>query len=292
MTLTRARALALLGGTLILPRCASSNALRVGSKDFVEDITIAQIYAGALQRAGFTVEKRMDLGSTQIATEALLRADIDLYPEYTGTGLIDVLHLPPMRDGAALFRTVKKEYAQRFALTWLQPSPANDSQGLATTAALARRYGLRSLADCARQARKLRLAAIPEFVARPDGLPGLQRFYGGFEFASVKTYTIGLQYDALVHGDADVATAFTTDSQIATDHLVVLRDEKHFWPAYNISPVVRTAALIAHPRIATVLDRVSSLLTDAAVRRLNVQVNVQYADPSAAAAGFLKEHPF
>jgi osmoprotectant transport system substrate-binding protein len=292
MNLSRGRVLALLGGTLILPRCAPSNAIRVGSKDFVEDITIAEIYAGALQRAGFTVEKHMDLGSTQIATEALLRDDIDLYPEYTGTGLIDVLHLPPMRDRIALYETVKQQYAKRFALTWLAPSPANDSQGLATTGALARRYALHTLADCARRAPELRLAAIPEFVARPDGLPGLQTFYGGFRFRSVKTYTIGLQYDALVHGDADVATAFTTDSQIATDALVVLRDDKHFWPPYNISPVIRTSALDRHPRIAGVLNRISALLTDGVVRRLNAAVNVQHADPSAAAAAFLKEHVF
>lgn len=293
MKLTRGDSLALIGAALLLPSCGAGkggDAIRVGSKNFGEDITIAEIYAGALERAGFSVERRMNLGSTQIATAAMQRGDIDLYPEYTGTGLIDVLHLPPMHDAKQLFATVKREYEKRYAFTWLQPSPVNDSQGLATTQAIAQRYGIRTLSACAKAAAQLRLAAIPEFVARADALPGLQRFYGGFHFKDVKTYDIGLQYAALEHGDADVATAFTTDAQIVSQNLVVLRDDKGFWPPYNVAPVVRDAVLRAHPRIASVLNAIAPLLTDDAVRKLNLQVNVQHADPSDAAQAFLKEH--
>ncbi len=149
---------------------------------------------------------------------------------------------------------------------------------------------MRTLSDCAKAAPQLRLAAIPEFVARADALPGLQKFYGGFQFKDVKTFDIGLQYAALQHGDADVATAFTTDAQIASDSLVVLRDDKHFWPPYNIAPVVRIEALHAHPHIASVLNAIAPLLTDDVVRKLNLQVNVQHMDPADAAQGFLKEH--
>ncbi len=293
MTITRRRLLALAGAALVMPNCGAksgASAIRVGSKNFGEDITIGEIYAAALERAGMPVERHMNLGSTQIATAAMQRGDIDLYPEYTGTALIDVLHLPPMHDAAKLFATVKSQYERAYALTWLRPSPVNDSQALACTQAVAKRYRLRTLSDCAKAAPQLRLAAIPEFVARADALPGLQKFYGGFRFKDVKTFEIGLQYDALLHGVADVATAFTTDAQIASDDLLVLRDDKGFWPPYNVAPVVRMAALRAHPRISAVLDKIAPLLTDDAVRRLNLQVNVQHADPAQAAHAFLQEH--
>ncbi len=292
MTVTRKESLALIGAALVLPQCSAghANAVRVGSKNFGENIIVAEIYAAALERAGLSVERHMNLGSTQIATEAMQHGDIDLYPEYTGTGLIDVLHLPPVREARQLFETVKTAYAKRYGFTWLPPSPVNDSQGLALTAAVAQRYNVRTLSQCARAASKLSLAAIPEFVTRADALPGLQKFYGGFRFKDVRTYEIGLQYDALLHGDAQVATAFTTDSQIDTYHLVLLQDDKHFWPPYNIAPVVRDQALRAHPQIAQVLGRVSPLLTDSAVRRFNYAFNVQKADPADIAGQFVKEH--
>jgi osmoprotectant transport system substrate-binding protein len=290
--LTRRESLALFGAALVLPQCTggNANAVRVGSKNFGEDIIVAEVYAAALERAGIPVQRHMNLGSTQIATAAMQRGDIDLYPEYTGTGLIDVLRLPPMRDAHALFETVKAAYQKQYGLVWLTPSPANDSQGLAVTKATARKYNIRTLSQCAAAAPQLRLAAIPEFVTRADALPGLQRFYGGFKFKGVRTYEIGLQYDALQRGDADVATAFTTDSQIATDRLVLLQDDKHFWPAYNIAPVVRAGALRTHPKIETVLNRISPPITDDVLRRFNYAFNVQKAEPADIAAGFIKEH--
>lgn len=293
MTLTRKSSIALLGAALVLPQCSShggTSAVRVGSKNFAEDITVAEIYAAALERAKIPVERHMNLGSTQIATAAMQRGDIDLYPEYTGTALIDVLHLPPMRSAQRIVDVIKKEYEKRYDCTWLQPAPMNDSQGLATTQAIAQRYNLRTLSECATLAPQLRLATIAEFLTRADALPGLQKYYGGFQFKSNRTYEIGLQYQALVNGDAEVATAFTTDSQIGTDNLVILQDDRAFWPPYSIAPVVRRPALAAHPQIATILNRISPLLTDTVVRQLNYRVNVAHDDPADAAQQFLKEH--
>lgn len=293
MIFSRKRAIALVGAALALPNCGgkgASNAIRVGSKDFGENITIAEIYAAALERANLPVERHMNLGSTQIATAAMQRGDIDVYPEYTGTALIDVLHLPPVHDAQRLFAIVKSNYEHTYELTWLTPSPVNDSQGLCITRAASARYNVRTLSECAKAAPQLRLAAVPEFVARADALPGLQKFYGGFKFKDVKTFEIGLQYEALQRGDADVATAFTTDAQIVVYNLLVLQDDKGFWPVYNVAPVVRMAALQAHPQIAPVLNKIAPLLTNDAVRKLNVQVNIQHADPAQAAQAFLKEH--
>jgi osmoprotectant transport system substrate-binding protein len=285
MTISRRHSLALFGAALLLPQCGGektggTRAIRVGSKNFGENIIVAELYAQALEQAGFTVERRMNLGSTQIAMAALQRGDIDLYPEYTGTGLIDVLHLPPMRDAHALYETVKREYAQRYQLTWLRPSPANDSQGLAITRRASQEYRVRTLSQAAKAAPQLRLAAVPEFVARADALPGLQRYYGGFHFKDVKTYDIGLQYDALVRGDADVSTAFTTDAQIEADKLVLLEDDRHFWPAYNVAPVVRNDVLRAHPQIAGVLNAVNAHLTTRGLTSLNYAYTVRKEEPA------------
>ncbi len=288
MKLSRARAIALVGSALVLPQCAKSNALRIGSKNFSENITVAEIYAGALENAQFKVERHLNLGSTQIAMAAILRGDIQLYPEYTGTALIDVLHMAPIRDPKLLYDTVKREYEKRFGLTILDPSPGSDSQGLAVTRAVAQKYNVRTLSQCARAASQLRLAAVPEFVARADALPGLQKFYGGFAFRSVRTFDIGLQYDALAHGDADVATAFTTDARIAADDLYVLQDDRKFWPAYNVVPVIRIDVLnTQRSNISGTLNRLTDQLTDVALRRLNVEVDIKKRDPSEVASEFI-----
>lgn len=288
MTLTRAQAIALVGSALALPRCARSNALRIGSKNFSENITVAEIYAAKLELAGFKVDRHMNLGSVQIAMAAIQRGDIQLYPEYTGTALIEVLHLPPIRDPVKLYQTVKRELEKRFGLTILAPSPGNDSQGLAVTRRVAQKYNVRTLSECAAAAPQLRLAAVPEFVSRADALPGLQKFYGGFKFSSVRTFAIGLQYEALTRGDADVATVFTTDAQIAANDLVVLADDRRFWPAYNIVPVIRLDVLNANRGAITgTLNRLTEGLTDVALRRLNYEVDIKKRDPSDIASEFI-----
>lgn len=288
MTISRARLLALLGSAAVLPQCAArTGAVRIGSKNFTESIVIAEIYAQALERTGMTVVRRMNLGSTQIALAAMSRGDIDLYPEYTGTALIDVLHLAPMQDPDAIYARVKAEFEKRYQITWLARSPMNDSQGIATTAEIAQRYHLKTLSDLAAVASKLRLATIPEFLSRADGLPGLQKRYGGFHFASTHTYDIALKYRALLAGQADVATAFTTDGAIATDKLVVLEDDKHLWPAYNVAPIVRAQSLAKAPKIATVLDAIAPAIGSDRAAQMNAAVEGG-KDPADVAAAFLK----
>ena len=287
--LSRRRALALVAATPLLARCAfDPSAIRVGSKNFTESFVIAEIYAQALEAAGLHVERLFNLGSTQIAMAAIERGNIDLYPEYTGTALIDVLHLAPIANQRTAYAVVSRLFQQRYGIVWLTPSPMNDSQGLATTRAVAARNGLATLSDVSRAAANLRLATIQEFLARPDGLPGLQRFYGGFRFREIRTYDIALKYRALLDGKADVASAFTTDGAIASDALAIVRDDRHFWSAYNVAPVVRAATLAARPEIARVLDSVSPKITDDAARAMNAAVENTAADPADVAAAFLK----
>jgi osmoprotectant transport system substrate-binding protein len=292
---TRARALALIGASLgagALGGCASSppDGVSVGSKDFTEELILGEMYAQLLERAGLSVTRKLDLGGTQVAMEALLRGDIDLYPEYTGTALVTELKLSPGKDASANYATVKRDYAARYKLAWLNPAPFNDTQALATTQAVRARYRVNTLSDLAQAAPQLRLGAIPEFTKREDGLPGLQRAYGGFRFKDVKLFDIGLKYQALQSGQVDVVVAFGTDGQIDVDHLYVFVDDKRFWPVYQAAPVVRQDALAKHASIAPALDALAPLLTDGVMRGLNAQVDGEKKDPADVARAFLAAH--
>jgi len=291
-TVTRARALALLASAAALGACNRSTgpALAVGSKDFTEELILGEMYAQILEKNGFAVTRKLDLGGTQVAMEALLRGDIDLYPEYTGTALVTELKARPEKDAAANYATVKREYARRYDLVWLAPAPFNDTQALATTQAIAEKYRLRTLSDLAKAAPQLRLGAIPEFTKREDALPGLRKAYGGFDFKDIKLFDIGLKYKALASGAVDVVVAFGTDGQIQRDNLYVFIDDRHFWPAYQAAPVVRQATLAKYPAIAPRLNALAPLLGDAVMRDLNAQVDGDKKDPADVARAFLTAH--
>jgi osmoprotectant transport system substrate-binding protein len=286
-TLSRGRALALLGAAATLPSCGRGDRVVVGSKNFTEQLVLGEMYAQILTAHNLPVARRLNLGGTEIAMASLLKGDIDLYPEYTGTALIAQLHLLPQPDGAAIYRTVKAAYAKRYGLTWLDPAPMNNTQALATTRAISRRYAITTLSQLSVAAPQLRLGAVPEFTERPDGLPGLQRLYGGFRFKQVRLFDNGLKYEALLTGNVDVVVAFGTDGQIAADDLVVFVDDKRLWPVYQVAPVVRDDTLRRYPVIAPALDALSPHLTDATMRRLNAAVDIHEDEPADVARQFL-----
>lgn len=285
--LPRASFLGGLGAAWALAGCAPRDRAIVGSKDFTEELVLGELYAQTLEAAGIPVERKLNLAGTQVATEALRRGDIDLYPEYTGTALLSVLKLPSISNPARIYDVVRAAYARRYDLVWLRPAPFNDAQALAVTGPFSRKTGIRTLTQLARAAPGLRLGAVPEFLARPDGLPGLKGAYGGFAFKSTRLVDNGLKYQALVQGDVDVVVAFGTDGRIAADKLVILTDDRAFWPAYNVAPVVRAATLARRPEIGRALDALAPRLTDAVMRRLNAEVDIAHRDPEDVVADFL-----
>lgn len=290
MLLSRARALVLFASAPLAVSCAHGG-VKVGSKNFTEELILGELYAQSLEHAGIGVTRRLNLGTTDIAMAALQRGEIDVYPEYTGTALLNVLHLPGESDRAKAYRTVKDAYAKKYGLTWLAPAPMNDTQALATTQTVAGQYSLGKLSDLAPKAAALRLGTVPEFLSRSDGLPGLRKRYGGFAFKQVKIVDNGLKYQALAHGDVDVVVAFSTEGQLKADSLIVLEDDKHLFPAYQVAPVVRKAALDANPGLAPALDKLSPLLTDDVMQNLNLQVDgPQKREPADVARDFLHQN--
>ena len=291
--LSRADALAFIAAGIALPSCGGDGAtqISVGAKNFTEELILGEIYAGVLEQNGFRVARKLNLGGTDIAMQALRRGEIDVYPEYTGTALLTQLKQPPIADPKRIYAIVKAAYKKEYGLTWLDPAPANNTQALATTAAIGAKYGLRTLSELAVAAPQLRLGAIPEFLKRSDGLPGLQRAYGGFQFKETRLIDIGLKYKALLIGDVDVVVAFGTDGEIVGEHLTVLRDDKRFWPAYNVAPVVRDQTLAAFPAVATHLNRIAPFLTDTQMRSLNDEVEgTQKREAGDVARDFIKTH--
>jgi osmoprotectant transport system substrate-binding protein len=271
--------------------CARRDMVRVGWKNFSEELFLGELYAQLLEKAGLHVERKPYLGSTQIAMEAMRRGEIDLYPEYTGTALLVVLKLPLAVDPHAVYATVKREYEQRYAITWLDPSPFNDSQALASTRDVAQRLALRTLSDVSRAAPQLRIAVTAEFLNRPDGLPGLRRAYGGFAFKQIVQVDIGLRYQALLDRRADIAVAFSTDGEIAEYDLTVFADDKHAFPPYQAAPIVRDAALGKYPSIAPALNKIAPLLDDATIRGVNFAINgPKKLEPADVVHDFLQKH--
>jgi osmoprotectant transport system substrate-binding protein len=266
---------------------AGGDTIRVASKDFTEQFILGNMYALALENAGFKVERKLNLGGTPVAQEALVSDQIDVYPEYTGTGLLTVLKQPVSTDAQAVFDTVKRLYGEQFSLTWLEPAPMNNTQAIAMTRAQAEELGIVTISDFAAKAGELIMVGPPEFQEREDGLPGIQAVYGDFQLKEYKAVDPGLRYQALTNGEADVTVAFGTDGEIAAFDLVVLEDDKGMFPPYQVAPVIRNDTLEANPKIAEVLNAVSAKLTNEVMQQLNYEVSGKGREPEEVAREFL-----
>ena len=259
----------------------SSTTIRVGSKDFTENLVIAEIYALALEDNGYTVERVSNISSSLIHN-SIVNDEIDLYPEYTGTGLLSVLGEDMETDPEKVYKTVKKEYEEQFNLTWLDYASANDSQGLVIRTEVANSLNIKTISDLQAHASELRFASQGEFDEREDGLPGLEKTYGTFNWQSSKVYDNSLKYSVLDNDEADVIPAYTTEGQLVnTDKFTLLEDDKQFWPPYNLAPVVRDNILDDNPDIKTILNNISAKLDTETVTELNAKVDVdgqEYTD--------------
>jgi osmoprotectant transport system substrate-binding protein len=276
--------------TLLVSCTSEPVTVSVASKGFAEQFILGEMYALLLEDAGFTVERKGALGGTPVLHESLLNDELDIYPEYTGTGLLTVLQMDVMSDPGEVFDTVAAEYDSQFGLVWLDPAPMNNTQALAMTESRAAELGISTFSDLAAQAGDLVLAGPPEFAEREDGLPGLQATYGGYEFSDYLAVDFGLRYPTLMSGDADVVVAFGTDGEIFANGLRVLEDDMGLYPPYQVAPVVRKAVLDDNPEIADALNKVASLLDDATMQELNNRVTGEGEEPEAVAHEFLVDN--
>src|SRR5438045_5834242 len=213
---------------------ASAQTLKVGSKNFTEQFIVAELYAAALEQAGFKVERKINLGGTLVAHEALKAGAIDLYPEYTGTGLSAGMKRegPAISDADEAYRTIKAYYEKEFKLTWLRPSGVNNGYAMVVRPETAQAMNLKTMSDLAGVAGKMKLGAGPEFGDRRDGLKGMKEVYG-IEFGEFRLFAaLRLRYEALSQKQIDIANGFATDWQIAAEKFAALKDDKNPYPPY------------------------------------------------------------
>ena len=283
------RAAAILAAS-VLCGTAWAQTLKVGSKNFTEQFIVAELYAAALEADGFKVERKINLGATLVAHEAIRTGAIDIYPEYTGTGLNAVMKAQGMADASPdkVHEAVKAHYEKEFKLTWLKPSGVNNGYAIIVRPDTARSMNLKTLTDLAKAAGTLKIGAGPEFGDRRDGLKGLKEVYN-MEFGEFRQFAaLRLRYEALNQKQVDVANGFSTDWQIAAEKFVALEDDKGLFPPYFLAPVVRMDTVAANAKIVAVLERVGALLDNPTMQELNRQVEVDKKEPRTVAAQFLK----
>ncbi len=249
----------------------SGRSVIVGSKPFGESYLLAEMFAQLLESRGFSVERRPGLGATTVAFDALRSGSIDVYPEYTGTGLLAILHEEPRGGAREVFAEVQRRFQEQFALRWLPPLGFENGYAISVRRETAERYGLATLSDLARIAPQLSAGLSPDFIQRADGLPGLARAYG-LSFRSVRPLDQALKYRALASGAVDVVDGYTTDGLIARYGFVVLADDRHFFPPYEAAALISDRLAHEQPAAVAALTLLSGMLGDSTMRALNERV--------------------
>jgi osmoprotectant transport system substrate-binding protein len=274
--------------TLLCAACGRPPAVIVGSKNLTEQALLGEIMAQQVERRlHVTVERKLNLGGTLLAHQALVNGEIDLYPEYTGTALTAVLKQRPMGDPAAVLAAVRALYLSEWKLDWLDPLGFDNTFAMIVRGAEARGRHLKTLSDAA-AAHPWRLGVGYEFVQRPDGLDGLLKTYGLQMEAPPVTMDLGLLYTALVDGPVDMIAASATDGQIAKLDVTVLSDDRHYFPPYQCAVVIRQAAEARLPGLRAALEELSGKISDDTMRKLNYQVDVEHRPEWKVAGEFLK----
>ena len=263
--------------------------ITVGSTNFDEQELVAEMYALALEDAGYTVERRYQLGSREVVLPALTSGEIDVYPEYVGTALefLNEGAGEATGDTEASTELLRERFAEQ-GVDVLEPSDAQDKNGLVVRQETADTYGLSTVSDLADVAGDLTLGGPPECPERPLCIPGYEDAYG-VTFGDFRSLDAGgpVTIEALSAGEIDVALLFTTDGVIAANDWVLLDDDQDLQPAENIVPVIRSEA---NTDAATeALDAVSAVLTTENVTEMIRQLRVDLADPAEVAETFLTD---
>ena len=281
------------GGTLALAGCRSARAdtLIVGSKNFTEQIVLGELLAQQIEaHTALRADRRFDLGGTLLCHQALLAGQMDLYPEYTGTALTVILKEPPASDPAAVYKTVRDAYKSRFGLEVGPPLGFNNTFAIVVRGDDAARLHLRAISDLVPNAPKWRAGFGYEFMERPDGYPGLVKAYGLSFGSQPRIMDLGLLYRALQEKQVDVVAGNSTDGLIAALGLVVLDDDRHYFPPYQAVTVVRGAALEQHAGLREVLDALGGRISEDDMRRMNYALDGEHRDVTSVVRDFRAAH--
>jgi osmoprotectant transport system permease protein len=267
---------------------SSSGQVAVGAKDFTEQVILGEIVAQAIEeKTGAPVTRRFDLGGN-LAHEALIAGEIDIYVEYTGTGLLAILKGKPLKEPREVYRYVKEEYEKRYNLEWTAPLGFNNTFAILVRREDAKRLNLKTVSDAAQVAAQWRAGFGQDFMSRPDGYPGFARTYG-LRFAETREMDLSLTYRALAEKQIDLIAGNSTDGLISRYGLYQLEDDRRYFPPYDAVPVARQSILQQNPAVREALQQLAGVLSVDEMRKLNYAVDGEKRQPREVAREFLAQ---
>lgn len=277
------------GAFTVYSKASAGDKIVIGSKNFSEQLILGNMLAELVEnKTDLEVERKMNLGGSQVAFSAIKNGDIDMYVEYTGTGLVNILNQSPQSDSDKVYDYVKKEFKNKYGIEMLKPLGFNNTYALAVRQDTAQQYHLNTISDLAKVSDSMIMGPTIEFPNREDGLIGLSKTYN-LNFKEVKAIDGGLRYTALDNHKSDVIDAFSTDGLIEEFGLKVLKDDKNFFPPYYAVPIVKEETLKEHPELKEALNTLAGKLTDDKMRKLNYKVDSLKESPAKVAKEFLQE---
>lgn len=264
--------------------------ITIGTKDFTEQMILGHMVADLIEdRTDITVERKINLGGTQVCFSALTSNAIDMYIEYSGTAYGDTLGNPPISDMKEVYATVKRDFKELYNIEVLKQMNFNNTYALAVTKEVANEYNLKKISDLSQYSGQLVSGTTLEFLNREDGMMGLTKRYN-LKFKE----SIGLdgspRYIALMNKEVDVVDAFSTDGLLKKFDLVVLEDDKDFFPPYYAIPIVRDETIERYPEVVDILDELGGYLNNETMINLNYQVDELQIEPEVVARQFLVDN--
>ncbi len=270
----------------------SNKVIKIGSKDFTEQLVLANMFSDLIEeKTDITVKRELNLGGTQVCFSALRSGNIDLYFDYSGTAYGDTLKYPLNTDMEEVYNTVKKDFKEQYHIGVLKQMGFNNTYVVAVRKETAEQYNLKSVSDLKGIAPKLKIGTTFEFLNRADGLPGLTSHYG-LQFKDMIGLDGAARYLALMNQETDVVDAFSTDGLLKKFDLVTLEDDKQFFPPYYAIPLIREETMEAYPELVPIIEELGTALTEDIMIDLNYKVDELQMEPDVVARDFLVESGF
>ncbi|HEV8611174.1 MAG TPA: glycine betaine ABC transporter substrate-binding protein [Thermoanaerobaculia bacterium] len=273
--------------TVAACRRGGDRPLRIGSKNFSEQVILGEIAAQGLEARGIPVDRRLNLGGTFVCHQAITAGELDLYPEYTGTAFTAILARKPVSDPKLVFDEVSREYRKRWNLVWSPPLGFENTFAIVMRGDDARRLNVRRISDLVAHP-EVRPGFGYEFLEREDGFPGLAKTYGLHFRERPVQMDLGLLYQALESRKVDLVAGNSTDGLIDAIGGVVLEDDKRYFPPYEAAFVVRGDVWEKKPAVREYLESLAGAIDAATMRKLNAAVDKEKRRPEDVARGFLE----
>jgi osmoprotectant transport system substrate-binding protein len=283
--------LLILAVTLLTSCRAPKPQIVIGSKFFTEQVVLAELLAQHIEaRSGIHVERKTNLGGTLLVHKAMQAGQVDLYVEYTGTTLNAVLNESPTGDSSAVYQRVKQLYGERFNFEVTEPLGFENTFAMVIRSEDAQQLHLQRMSDLVAVAPKWRVGVGFEFLERSDGFRGWSERYGLHFAQQPSVMDLGLIYRALQDHKVDIVAGNSTDGVIDSLHLVILKDDRHYFPPYDAVPIVRRATLEKFPQLRGILAELGGKVTGADMRHLNYLVDAEQSDVAVVVRDYRQAH--